>query len=70
MTDSKPLITPVKPRYNPRLNLQPINPPLSAGRTFRFVCVQCGQHRQADERTRADLNGEPYRSYYCGDCLA
>ena len=37
---------------------------------FRFVCVACGKANTTDRdpEARADLDGEPFKAYYCGPC--
>jgi hypothetical protein len=44
------------------MNLQPINPPLKDGQ--RLICVKCNEWKAIF----ADLDGEPFKAYYCADC--
>lgn len=48
------------------MNLQPINP---AKPEFFFSCAGCGQTTPSITGC-ADLDGEPFRAYYCAGCTA
>lgn len=47
------------------MNLQPINPPLPASASI--FCAQCNTSSRA-EGAFADLEGEPFRAFYCLVC--
>lgn len=50
------------------MNLQPIQPNAHTGFCFRLWCCQCGGWH--DPATmKADLDGEPFKAYYCLKCL-
>ena len=47
------------------MNLKPINPPVSTDdRARRVLCCKCGKWTA----TLADLDGEPFKAYYCEPC--
>jgi hypothetical protein len=56
------------------MNLQPLSGP-----PFGFNCVRCAArrrhvvgpvvYRDDDPHARADLDGEPFKTYVCGDCV-
>jgi hypothetical protein len=48
------------------MNLQPINPPAPV---FSFACSGCNETRTS-EGAHADLDGEPFRAYFCWVCVA
>lgn len=57
--------------WESELNLQPIQPALVNGgvQTLLARCVACGGHVRSDTGF-ADLDGEPFRAYYCAACGA
>jgi hypothetical protein len=46
------------------MNLQPINPPLRDGQY-----IQCCKCRKMSHDVMADMDGEPFRAFYCAACL-
>lgn len=48
------------------MNLQPINPRPSLF-SFRLQCIACGCWADA-ATVHADLDGEPFKAYYCQSC--
>lgn len=50
------------------MNLRPISS--AKERPFRTACIRCGSAIQTDrdDKARADLDGIPFRAYYCGSC--
>ena len=50
------------------MNLQIVNP--SVYRVY-FTCVKCGKQMvlsKAEDPIYADLDGEPFKAYYCTKC--
>jgi len=51
------------------MNLKPIFPTKPP---FYFSCCACGKRTASESETgpqpRADLDGKPFRDYYCGPC--
>lgn len=54
-TETRPNLTPVKP----------VDPERHAG--LSLICCRCGEWSPA-ALTWADLNGEPFRAFYCTPC--
>lgn len=49
-------------------NFQPVS--IAVSGPLVFTCCQCGRRvTQGRETVWADLNGEPFRAYYCQDCM-
>lgn len=52
------------------MNLQPVTGPI-----MTFVCCKCGTRttnapgREGQPQVYADLEGEPFKAYYCAECL-
>lgn len=40
------------------------------GRSFSFTCIRCGTRAQNTGSAAADLDGVPFRDYYCSACAA
>lgn len=50
------------------MNLQPMDNSRFAA---YFICCQCGKRMvlsRAEPTIYADLDGEPFKAYYCADC--
>ena len=48
------------------MNLQPINPPAPV---FKFFCFVCNEQTSSSSGY-ADLDGEPFKAYFCRTCAA
>jgi hypothetical protein len=49
------------------VNIQPV--PLAVNGPLTFVCCKCGQKVSQDRTTAyADLDGAPWKAYYCPPC--
>jgi hypothetical protein len=35
---------------------------------FRILCIRCLKTSYSDRPHFADLDGEPFKAYYCADC--
>ena len=47
------------------MNLKPVNPEPQPGQ--RLLCASCGKMKEA-RKMFADLDGEPFKAYYCSEC--
>lgn len=45
------------------MNLQPVT-----GAAFTVTCIACGTLTRQRDGLFADLDGEPFRAYYCAPC--